>query len=642
MANPDIENGDYFLINDAGTNKKVTAETLKNKRANAPYKDGEMLVAKGTTGSNWPNYKITASELDDSVKLTSDKWMMVYRGTTHYRVNGDKVVDYFGSSTWKAFVGFGDYDHVARVRKGAGVFNYVVTGNKGHFAYSSDPVAGGFLESALIGATKGQMNLDVLQNTSLTANLQGTCVVHANEYRSAPYNGLTRQESIEPNWHYATSDPGVTIAGSNDGGQTFEAFTTYPPQATVSTRNPQGLTLIGVRDCLDGQSGNMYTAPKGASAGTYSSITVGSSGGDRDGVRNSMTFISLDAIGADCIMARQGWRPAGLPRMKIGRDANGYVGLWSWTTTLPGQSYDPLWAGITKGGQYNYTFVVSREGKVRGFSNPSDNNLNTNTGANRAGWGGTTETSPGSRIYKEFSEFPWETRTGATGNSLYELMKKAENACSAGARPHGTPFSRLGGAGGFPHANKYYVGKDQGSTSPGDYYSYIYDFECIPASAGGVECLVAITSLGVWKTKAMKIPFFAMEWEPVKFIPAAGGAARTISCPNCNTFEKDQPWRSISYHPGTKTVMMVGEGGKIAVSKLASSGQAAGNWAAATLQEIDTATKVPGVNGKEDWQEVKYVQDSRVTGGTGGQFVIVGHKSNGGQASILMTETADF
>ena len=85
-----IQDNDLFLIDDAGTSKKIKASKLRNGLTTT-YANMKLLVNRSDYSSCFVYCK------DLQTNLPADHWMMVERSGTSYKVNGTKVLDYFPS-----------------------------------------------------------------------------------------------------------------------------------------------------------------------------------------------------------------------------------------------------------------------------------------------------------------------------------------------------------------------------------------------------------------------------------------------------------------------------------------------------------------------------------------------------------------
>ena len=85
----DIQDTDYFLIDDAGITKKVTALKLKDNML-GDYSSKKLLVNLSDNSSRF----VYAGDMRS--KLLDSHWMVVDSGGQTYKVSGTKVLDYLG------------------------------------------------------------------------------------------------------------------------------------------------------------------------------------------------------------------------------------------------------------------------------------------------------------------------------------------------------------------------------------------------------------------------------------------------------------------------------------------------------------------------------------------------------------------
>ncbi len=84
-----IQDTDYFLIDDAGVTKKVTALNLKDNML-GDYSSKKLLVNLSDYSSRF----IYAGDMRN--KLLDSHWMVIERGGQSYKASGTKVLDYLG------------------------------------------------------------------------------------------------------------------------------------------------------------------------------------------------------------------------------------------------------------------------------------------------------------------------------------------------------------------------------------------------------------------------------------------------------------------------------------------------------------------------------------------------------------------
>jgi hypothetical protein len=85
-----IQDSDRFLIDDAGTSKKIRADKLKGG-LDSTYANMKLLVNKADYSSRWVYCK------DLQTNLPDDHWMLVERSGVSYKVSGSEVQNYFPS-----------------------------------------------------------------------------------------------------------------------------------------------------------------------------------------------------------------------------------------------------------------------------------------------------------------------------------------------------------------------------------------------------------------------------------------------------------------------------------------------------------------------------------------------------------------